>query len=299
MRQSSWGAVRAGVAALAVVLAAGGCATFRGEPRSLTAPDQYDESTVLAHYATLRTEGDLVAYRNQVAYRWIAAADLEYDAFRHSLSREMKGLNVGSDLAVLVMNGAAVVSGADAARALAVGSATVLGANATLTREAFLEQSLGTALTTAQASRTRQLTQIRRQLLQRTAQQYPLGDVLIDIRALNEAASINNASAAMAERASTALVSAQEEAAAVVRLSVAPADVHSVRAAFSEYVRGQEDRAVLDRLAGVLAASADDNTRLYQQNIMDAYAQRAEGGAQAINALAPALKAITGRDFVL
>jgi hypothetical protein len=297
MRQSNW--LRAALAVVGVALGLGGCATFRGEPRSITAPPQYDESTVLGHYGTLRTEADLVAYRNQVAYRWIAASDLEYDAFRHSLSREMKGVNVGSDFAVLIMNGAAAVSGAEAARALAVGSATVIGANATVTREAFLKQSLTTALTTAQASRTRRLTDIRRRLLQDTAREYPLGDVLIDIRSLNAAASINNASSQMAAVAASELASAQEEAATVVRLSVAPADVHAVRTAFSEYVVGQSDRTILARLAEVLAAGADDDLRLYQQNIMDAYAQRAEGGKEAINALAPALKTITGRDFVL
>jgi hypothetical protein len=297
MKRSNW--LRTACVVLGVALGLGGCATFRGEPRSITAPPQYDETTVLERYGELTTEADRVDYRNQVAYRWIAASDLEYDAFRHSLSREMKGVNVGSDLAVLIMNGAAVVSGAEAARALAVGSATIIGANATITREAFLEQSLTTALTTAQASRIRRLTEIRRRLLQDTARQYPLGDVLIDIRALNAAASINNASAQMAAAAATELASAQDEAAMVVPLSIAPPDIHAVRTAFSEYVVGQADRAILDRLAEVLAADPDDDTRLYQQNIMDAYAQRAEGGREAINALAPALKAITGRDFAL
>lgn len=285
--------------AITLSLPAGACASLRGEPRTLAAPPQYDESTVLARYAQLQTDTERLAYRNQVAYRWMAASDAEFDAFRHSLSREMKSVKVGSDFAVLVMNGAAAVSGASAARALAVGSATVIGAGASLDREAFLEQSLATALTTAQARRTQRLTEIRQRLLRDSVAAYPLGDALTDIRALNAAASINNASAQMAATAAAELSAAQDEASRVVQISVVSADVHAVRTDFSAYVVAQSDRAILDRLAQVLAAETDSDTRVYQQNIMDAYAQRAEGGRAAINALAPALKTITGRDFIL
>ncbi|WP_339915493.1 hypothetical protein [uncultured Brevundimonas sp.] len=285
--------------ALAVLGPISGCASLRGEPAAISAPANYDDTTVLQHYTSLRDEAARVDYRNEVAYRWIAVSDAEFAAFRHALSREMKGVNLGSDLAVLVMNGAAAVSGAQAARALAVGSATVLGGNATLNREAFLDQSLATALTTAQASRTRRLTEIRRRLVRDTARQYPLGDALIDIRGLNATASINNASAQMAAAAASDLAEANEQAGRVVSIPLAEADVHAVRAAFSAYVVTETDVGKLNQLAGVLSADPDPNLRLYQQNIMDAYAQRVGGDRAAVNLLAPALKMITGRDFKL
>lgn len=284
---------------LAVIGPLAACASLRGEPAGTIVPAAYDEDTVMQRYTALQGEAARVDYRNEVAYRWIAVSDAEFAAFRQDLSREMKGVNLGSDLAVLVMNGAAAVSGAEAARALAVASATVLGANATVTREAFLDQSLATALTTAEASRTRRLTEIRRRLIRDTARQYPLGDALIDIRGLNATASINNASSQMASAAAADLDEANEEAAQVVSIPIAEADVHAVRTAFSEYVVTETDRGKLDQLAGVLSAAPDDNLRLYQQNIMDAYAQRVGGERAAVNLLAPALKMITGRDFKL
>lgn len=311
MYSRRWRGCVTGAGTAVLILAGRGCATFRGEPRAAIAPAEYDETTVLRAYTALNgDESRQRAYRNEVAYRWIAASDAEYDAFRQSLSREMKGVNVGSNFAVLLMNGVAVASGADAARALAAGSATVVGAEATLSRDAFLDQSLTTALTTAQASRTRRLTEIRRNLLAAGPSAYPSGDVLIDIRSLNAAASINVASAEMARVAAASLTDAQQEAATVVKISLVPDDVQAVRESFSTYVLSVTDPAVLDRLASVVGAtkpdqaevverSAADQLRLYQQAVMDAYAQRAEGGAAAINALAPALKTITDREFVL
>gem|GEM_PF-5568396 len=162
-----------------------------------------------------------------------------------------------------------------------------------------MDQSIATALTTAQASRTRRLTDIRRRLLTNNAGAYPLGEALIDIRALNAAASINNASAQMAATANAELAGAQEEAGGVVAISLASPDVHAVRKAFSDYVITVADTAILDKLAQLVAAKPDPNLRLYQQNIMDAYAKRAEGGKEAVNALAPAMKNITGKEFAL
>lgn len=287
------------ILAMMATASLGGCASFRGEPAPIVPPVYYDETTVLSRYTGLEDENARVAYRNEVAYRWIAASDQEFAAFRHGLSQEMKGVNVGSNLAVLIMNGAAAVSGAEGARALAIGSSTVVGANATLNRDAFLDQSIATALTTAQANRMNRLTEIRRRLLQDTARQYPLGDALIDIRELNASASINNATAQMAATAAADLREAQENASAVVAISAVSPDVHAVRASFSSYVLTVEDTAILDRLAAVLDAKSDPVQRLYQQNIMDAYAARAEGGADVVNALNPALKSITGKEFKL
>lgn len=285
--------------ALAATVMVAGCASFRGEPRSIVAPDGYGEVEALEAYRRLTTDDARLAYRNQVAYLWLSRSEADFTAFRHDLSREMKSVNAGTSLAVLVLNGAAAVSGAEAARALAIGSSTLVGANATLNREAFLDQSIATALTTAQANRTRRATDIRRRLLQDSPSQYPLGDALYEIQGLNAFASINNASAQMAATAVAQLNGAEEEAAGVVRVSIAPPDVHAVRAQFSAYVVTVTDTAVLDRLAVVLAAAKDPALPIYQRNIGDAYATRAEGGAAAINALAPALKEITGRDFKL
>jgi hypothetical protein len=279
-----------------VSLALTGCASFKGEPNRVVPPANYDESTVLQKFTSLSGSAQL-AYRNEVAYRWIALADQQYTTFRHNLGREMKGVAAGSSLAVLAFNGAALISGTEASRALAMGSTTIVGANATLSKEAFLDQNIATALTTSQANRMRRLTEIRQKLLSLSADAYPLGDVLIDIRDLNASASINLATAQMARVASEDLVKAQEEAKSVVRLSIVSPEIQTIRAKFSSYVVTVSDRKILDQLATVVEAENNENLRRYQQNIMNRYATLAEGGAAVITALAPAIKTITGEEF--
>ncbi len=282
------------VALISVALS--GCATFKGEPNSISPPANYDESTVLQKFTGM-SGSDQLAYRNEVAYRWIALADQEYTTFRHNLGREMKGVAAGSSLAVLAFNGAALISGTEASRALAMGSTTIVGANATISKEAFLDQNIATALTTSQANRMRRLTEIRRKLLSLSADIYPLGDVLIDIRDLNASASINLASAQMARVAADDLLLAQKEAENVIRISVVTPDIQAIRAKFSRHVLTITDRNTLDKLALLIEAKTDDNLRLYQQNIMDRYAELAGGGLAVVNALAPRLKEITGQEF--
>ena len=63
--------------------------------------------------------------RDYVAGVYSRAADARYQAFRTSLSREMRGASFGANAAVLLMNGVAIVSGIEGARALAAARAEV------------------------------------------------------------------------------------------------------------------------------------------------------------------------------
>jgi hypothetical protein len=297
---------RAGAIVLGAALL-GGCASFTGEPASLVATGDFAETAVLTEFSTLNSEVERRRYRDRIVYHWIGLSDAGYIAFRQNLSREMKGLETGSSIAVLIMNGAAAVSGAEAARALAVGSATMIGANSVFNREVFMEQSLAAALSTAEAARLRAMTQIRRRLLLEDTSTYPLGDALIELRALNAQASINNASVQMARTAANELTDAQAEALTVVRMPLVSPSIQAVREAFSAYVIAETRLPTLNALAQLLAVakpgdqtlSEADGLRIYQQDIADAYALRAARGADVINALSPQLKAITEREFKL
>lgn len=287
------------LASLLLCLCLTGCAAFRGAPAQLVVPrGPFDEATVLVAYDALTTEGERVAYRNRVAYFWIGRSDDAYDQFTYDLSREMKGSGFGSSMTVLLLNGAAAVSGAEAARALAVASATVVGGSASLKKEVFQDQTITAILSTAEAQRTRRLTDIRRKLLQADSGTYSLGDALIDIKGLNRAANLNQAAAEVTATAVAELAAAQEEAKSVIRVSLATTEVHQARVAFANYVKNElSDPKKLEDLRKLLGAAPNPDDVELKQNIVDAYAQKVEGGKGAVNALTVAIQNITGKEF--
>jgi hypothetical protein len=286
-----------------------GCASFRAEPKPMTSNadilaavqngGDFERSKVLEHYAALTTEEDRVSYRNRVAYIWIAASDAGYDKFVAGLEKEGKGTRFGSNLAVLLLNGIAVVSGNEARRALAAGSATIIGGSSAFTHDVLQDKTIGAIIAEAEARRTRGLTEIRRKLIQTRADEYPLGDALGEISRLNRAANLDRASSALTASANADLAKAQAEAGEVVEISIASPEIHAVRVKFAKYVKEKADAATLEKLRALLAAKADAEPILLKQNIVDAYAKKAEGGAAAINALTADLKTITGEEFKL
>lgn len=293
--------------AMVAIFGLAGCASFRSEPSSIVSPSTeiaalkgaYARATVLAQYGKLTTEESRVAYRNEVAYVWIAASDATYDEFVQDLAAEVKGTNFGSNMAVLLLNGVAVVSGNEARRALAAASATVVGGTSTFNRDILQDQTVGAVITAAEARRTRELTEIRRKLVQTTTSEYPLGDALGEIGRLNRAANLNRASSELAAGAAADLAAAEEEAKQVVNIDIASADVHAMRVAFAKYVKEKADDAALKKLRDLLGAKDSTDPVDLKQNIIDAYAQKTQGGKSALDALTDQIKSITGQEFKL
>jgi hypothetical protein len=287
--------------------AVGGCASIRAEPKPII-PDadllavvrkggEFEQSKVLTHYATLKTEDDRVSYRNKVAYAWIAASDASYDKFVASLETEGKGTRFGSSLTVLLLNGIAVVSGNEARRALAVGSATVVGGSSAFTHDVLQDRTIGAIVAEAEARRTRELTGIRRKLVQTNSTEYPLGDAIGEINRLNRTANLDRASTALTAAANAELAKAQAEASKVVGLSIASPEIHVMRVKFATYVKEKADAATLEKLRQRLGAEASDDPIYLKQNIVDAFNSKAAEGPSAINALTSDLKTITGEEF--
>jgi len=287
-------------------LGAGGCASFRGQPEPLEAKTdalaaikgEYARVKVLPAYEKLLSDKK-AAYRNEVAYIWIGASDAQYNAFKASLSREMKGSAFGSALTVLVLNGAAAVSGAEGARALAVGSATVVGASGALNKDVFQDRTISGVISTMDAARTRKLTALRRRLLLETAADFPLGDALTAVSELNDSASLFAAADQIAATAAEAKTAADAEAKTVpaTRVALLSPELQAVRVQFKAYVLGLDDASPqLQQLRTALGAANDAQPRELKQNIIDKYVEQATG-TEVVNALTAPLKAITGKEF--
>lgn len=292
--------------AVLLSLGAGGCASFRGQPEPLEAKTDalaaikgdYARVKVLPAYQA-KPDNQKAAYRNEVAYIWIGASDAQYNAFKASLSREMKGSAFGSALTVLVLNGAAAVSGAEGARALAIGSATVVGGNAALNKDVFQDRTISGVISTMDAARTRKLTALRRRLLQETAADFPLGDALTAVSELNDSASLFAAADQIAATAAEAKTAADAEAKTVpaTRVALVTPELHAVRMAFKTYLFGLDDASPqLTALRDALKVDKNTPPEDLKQTIFNKYVEES-ATKDSTNALTARIQAITGKEF--
>lgn len=175
-----------------------GCASFRGSATPVVALNDRlaavrslsEKEALLQYYRLPATER--ANYRDYVADIYMAAADARYDEFKANLSREVRGSNFGSTATVLALNGVAIVSGIEGARALAAASAVITGTNASLGKQVFFDKTLQALLAAMEGSRTSVKIRVHTGL-RLPADQYSLRDALDDIRDLEAQASLDSA----------------------------------------------------------------------------------------------------------
>lgn len=217
----------AAIALVGVLQALAGCAALTGSAKPVTSADArlkvveaLPESKVLT---TFYQASDTCAagkvwpdcrdgmskreFRDIVVALYISAADARYEAFRGRLSQEAKGTAFGGNLAILIMNGAAVVSGDEARRALAAASAVVAGGQASVTKDLFIEKALPAVLAAMDANRLEAKAAIVAKL-RLEAKDYSLAEALGDVRALEGKARLEEAIQALT---STATADAAEK----------------------------------------------------------------------------------------
>lgn len=148
-----------------------------------------------------------VQYRNMITALYMSAADARYEEFRTRLSQEAKGTAFGGNIAILLMNGISVVSGNEARRALAAGSAVVAGGQASVSKDLFIDKALGAVLASMDGARAEAKTRIVEKL-RLDADQYSLPEALADVRRVEEQARLDQA---IQKLTSTAVADAEEK----------------------------------------------------------------------------------------
>jgi len=207
--QSMRAACRAG-ALLITLTVLSGCAALSGAAKPVTPVDtrlafvkSYPEDqayqafykptdTCTANETACRGGLTRKDYRDMIVALYLSAADARYEQFRLALSREAKGTTFGGNLAVLIMNGAAVISGDEARRALAASSAVVAGGQAAVTKDLFVEKTLPAVLASMDANRSTARAGIITKL-RLGAGQYSLPEAIADVRGLEGQARFDEA----------------------------------------------------------------------------------------------------------
>jgi hypothetical protein len=172
-------------------LALTGCATLSGYPErpaatstDTAAMQRYFTSDVLANYhgsdASKRDGQDRQAYRDAVTNGRIAAFDIGYIDLVRALQGTDTGTAIGADLAVITLNAIGATTGGTATKeALAVASAGIVGAKASIDKNIFYQRTLPALVAQMNASRQQILVDIRTGLA-RPDGEYPLEQAITD-----------------------------------------------------------------------------------------------------------------------
>lgn len=238
----------------AAVWMTAGCASFDAMPRPIFEADSavshatstYRFDNVVATIAPLDLPARTV-YRNRVAAAYMMAIDARYFEFRRGLSRNVKGGNVGFDLALLALTGGAAVW-ESAAADLAAAATGVAGARGTLNRELYFERALPALVSLMEAQRLQIRTSILRGLRQDESQ-YTVEELFADLARYEGSASIDAAIQRASEIAGQQAAEARLDFSRTIELCEAPDDV--ARARF-DYVR-ELSTAAMSQTATVAA----------------------------------------------
>lgn len=174
-----------------------GCASLDGQAESVLSAGDVDQvakaySPKVALEAFYAAGTDRRAYRDKVIGLYLASADIRYLDFRRNLSREVKGTNLVTDLALLGLTAGASLATQSTANALSAGAAGLAGSRASISKELWFEKTLPVLIAAMDARRTEIRTQIL-QRMQSSPEAYSLAEAFSDIARYQEAASLDSA----------------------------------------------------------------------------------------------------------
>jgi hypothetical protein len=182
-----------------------GCATMTSAPKrsgdvvtELQSLEQYFAANVISTYDSLKTKPEeQKTYRNNVIFGRIRAIDLHYNQFIQDISREGKGMGIGTDSAVLLFSAAGTLSKVSSTKSIfAQSSGVVTGVKSSIDKNAYYDKTLYALISQMQASRQEALVTLYKGL-ETSVDQYPLLKALIDVESYYQAGTIAGAARAI------------------------------------------------------------------------------------------------------
>ena len=179
------------------------------------------EQAVLAAYDRSEAEEGVRLtkrqFRDKYVYRYISADDDTFNAFVQNLRSQRAGFNIGTDAALLMLNGAsAVTGGAQTKAVLAAISGGLIGFHGSVDKELFNLEALSAISNKMKSARLTALVPIKRGLT-KTDEEYPLEQALVDLRAYAAAGTLSGAVNAIQQDAGEEGTEAKQEIRAITR----------------------------------------------------------------------------------
>lgn len=173
------------------------CTSFDGQPKPVISPlkataliEGQDPSQVVAHMSRLGAD-DRTLYRNRVVAGYLLAMDAQYYQFRRDLSRNVKGGNIGFDLATIGTTGVASLW-AKGSKELAAIALALAGGRSSVNRELYFEKTLPALLSLMESK----MLTVRSDILKGLSQpedRYSIEEAFTDLWRYQSAASIDGA----------------------------------------------------------------------------------------------------------
>jgi hypothetical protein len=195
-----------------------GCSTIRAYPKPVVDEKKeleflkpYFLTDVVSNYFSRVSEQDRRDYRDQIVNARLRALDLQFEIFEKEINRDKNLSQIGIDWAVLGLSGAgAVVGGASTKAVLAAISGGLTGAKLSFDKNLFYEKTMPVLLAQMEASRTKQLANIRIGLQQATTN-YSLTQALVDVDMYYKVGTLPGAIIAITSSAGAEHKEAQQE----------------------------------------------------------------------------------------
>ena len=204
--------------------------------------------------------------RDEIILSRIHVYDMEFSRFQRLLAGSSNVASVGSDFAVLTLNGLATVTGGTATKsALSAASGGIVGAQGNVNKDLFYQKTIPAIISQMEANRAKVKLTIF-DGLKLSDNQYPLQRAESDLADLNDAGSIP---AAISSVTQTATNSKNESQAAIaLDISRTPA---AARALASEAMRIRVARlqASIDKLSDAQALALAKDPPIADKNMDD------------------------------
>jgi hypothetical protein len=181
--------------ALCAMLFLGGCTSMSNAPKrsgdmaaELKALEPYFSADVITTYNGKGVEKQ--AYRDEVVFARIRAIDLYYNQFINDISREDKGMNIGTDSAKLILAAGGALYKVSSTQAIFSQTSGVLtGVKLSVDKNAYYDQTLYALISQMQATRQEALVTLYNGL-GTGVDSYPLLKALIDVESYYQAGTI-------------------------------------------------------------------------------------------------------------
>ena len=210
---SRGGARRGPVTRLALLslLLISACAPLIGFPADPTDTQMLaDQQLIDTYYSPKENEEGRRLLRNQIVSGRMNAYESSYSNFKRRLNGDANTINLGADLSVLGLAGAAATTGSIAtATALAAASAGIIGAKGAVNSDLYFQRTLPALLAQMDANRARAKLPIVRGLKQ-SDDDYPLALALIDLDTLRDAGGIPPAIGGITQQAVVDKITAEK-----------------------------------------------------------------------------------------
>jgi len=190
------------------------------------ATKSYSIPAVYTNYTNAATDSAKAAYRNEVAYVYLQAIDARYFEFRTLMSSESREAALAFDISALAVAGLGALA-EKSAQELAVLSGFVVGAQSSVDKNLYFDQSVPALVAAMDAERLKVRSGINRKLAQK-AFDYPLSAVFADLVEYQAAGTLERAVSIVTDEAVKRRVAAEQEYDDKVRFACTPEQVRAL-----------------------------------------------------------------------